>query len=128
MEFSPTLASAREILVELPALATQLATQAAHSKLWAKSLAATKATGSALVLWGEVALIVGGPPVRGWWRWQRGLGKQGLLLELGLVLSLVAAWQLRAWLRRKQFGRRLRRAFRGAQRSAKRRYSSLCGF
>ena len=89
-----------------------------------KSGAALKATGSALVLWGEVALLLGGPALSGWWRWQWGLSSRGLLIEAGVAIFLGVLYALRAWLHRKQFGNRLRRWGSGLRFKAEAKWSA----
>lgn len=102
-----------------------LGQEAIESKLATKSGAALRATGSAFYLWGEVLLIVGGPPARRWWRWQRALSPQELYAEAGVLAAGLALYALRRWLQRKQFGARAKRAVRGWRRAVGARYDAV---
>mmetsp|Transcript_50510 Transcript_50510/g.101602 ORF Transcript_50510/g.101602 Transcript_50510/m.101602 type:complete len:521 (-) Transcript_50510:305-1867(-) len=96
-----------------------------ETKLVVTTGAAARATGTALILWGEVALIAGGPVLRRWWRWQRGLSPRGLLIELGVFLAIAVLYALRAWLKRKQFVARLRRWVEGLRRRANAKWDAF---
>jgi hypothetical protein len=102
-----------------------LGQEAIESKVATKSGAALRATGTALYLWGEVLLVVGGPPARRWWRWQRALSLQEVRQEAGVLAACLALFALRRWLQRKQFGARAKRAVRSWRRAVGARYKAL---
>ena len=99
--------------------------EAMASKLAIKAGAAIQATGAALYLWGEVLLIVGGPPARRWWRWQLALSPQEIYVEAGVLIACFALYMLRRWLKRKRFGARLKRTVRNWRRASTARYRAL---
>ena len=82
--------------------------EAYESLLVAKLAAACRATGVAAMAWGEVAYIMGGPPVRVYWAWQVSLGARELCIEAALLAALLLAYQMRRWLRKKEYFKKLR--------------------
>uniref|UniRef100_A0A7S2R5J1 Uncharacterized protein n=1 Tax=Rhizochromulina marina TaxID=1034831 RepID=A0A7S2R5J1_9STRA len=92
-------AQLREVIEELCA-----------SKFVVKLTAACQATGSAAYAWGEVVMVLGGPPARSYWRWQTSLSKRGLLTEAGVFGGLVVLVLIHRFLRRTQPFQRARQA------------------
>ena len=115
----------QEAFKNFPNAAAALTSEVLGSRLVLKSGEAFRATGKALYLWGEVALILGGPPARKWWRWQQSLDARGLYIEAGVVVLILFIYAVRSWLKRKQFGRRIRRSVRDYRRAARNRYNRL---
>ena len=96
--------------------------EAYHSLLVAKLAAACRATGVAAMAWGEVAYIMGGPPVRVYWAWQVSLGARELCIEAALLVALLLAYQMRRWLRKKKYFKRLGRWGTRQKRALRARY------
>ena len=96
--------------------------EAYESLLVAKLAAACRATGVAAMAWGEVAYIMGGPPVRVYWAWQVSLGARELCIEAALLGALLLAYQMRRWLRKKKYFTRLGRWGKRQKRALRARY------